>query len=260
MRIMFNSRMRWGRLRAELSRRSTRLRAKLANKQGIAAVEFALILPLMLTLYLGSVELTKGVLAGRKITFVARALADLASQQLTCDTNTTLAPCLTPTDVTTIFSAAAAILAPYPSSTASLRMTISEVDIIKDTDNKLYAYIAWSATSGVGAIARPCDGGGLKAPSRTRKSLIAESAAMRAANYESKFPPTYTGASGTVGSVIVADVSYDYYPGFGYKMEEWKSSSTKLTMSQIQYMRSRKDGAPITILGTAANIAKCSTT
>ena len=38
------------------------------DARGIAAVEFAFVLPIMLTLYLGCVEVTQGVIANRQIT------------------------------------------------------------------------------------------------------------------------------------------------------------------------------------------------
>lgn len=228
---------------------------RLADKRGIAAVEFALILPLMLTLYLGSVELTKGVLASRKVTLVARALSDLASQQLDCPSNPGAAPCLTNANMATVFSAATAIMSPY--SASNLRMTVSQVDIVT-YNSTLYAYTKWSVTSG-GGVARPCIGGGrTQGALSPNSSLVEADVGMGTSGYQNNFPPSYTGAGASAGSIIVADVAYDYYPGFGYKIEEWKSSSTKLPMSQIQYMRTRSDGKSITSYMTT-NATNCPT-
>ena len=52
-----------------------------SDNRGVAAVEFALILPLMLVLYIGTAELTTGLMANRKMTVVARALSDLVAQE-----------------------------------------------------------------------------------------------------------------------------------------------------------------------------------
>jgi len=47
---------------------------------GAAAVEFAALLPFMLAVYLGGVEIGDGVAINRKVTITARDVADLASQ------------------------------------------------------------------------------------------------------------------------------------------------------------------------------------
>lgn len=240
---------------AALLTKARALAARLADKRGIAAVEFALILPLMLTLYLGSVELTKGVLASRKVTLVARALSDLASQQIDCASNPATAPCLTNANMATIFSAAAAIMSPYPA--ANLRMTVSQVDIVS-YNGALYAYTKWSVVKD-GGIARPCIGGGrTQGALSPNSSLIEADAGMGTPGYQNNFPPNFTAPGASTGSIIVADVAYDYYPGFGYKIEEWKSSSTKLAMSQIQYMRTRSDGKSIASYMTT-NATNCPT-
>ena len=45
------------------------------DERGVSAIEFAMMLPLMLTLYLGAVELSQGVGAERKVTLTARTVA-----------------------------------------------------------------------------------------------------------------------------------------------------------------------------------------
>ena len=50
------------------------------DQRGVSAVEFAMLLPLMLTLYLGAVEISQGVGIDRKVTLTSRTVADLASQ------------------------------------------------------------------------------------------------------------------------------------------------------------------------------------
>ena len=51
-----------------------------ATTRGVSAVEFAMLLPLMITLYLGGVEISQGVAIDRKVTLTTRTVADLASQ------------------------------------------------------------------------------------------------------------------------------------------------------------------------------------
>ena len=53
------------------------------DRRGVSAVEFALLAPLMLGLYIGCVEISEGVAADRKVTLTAGALANLASQVTT---------------------------------------------------------------------------------------------------------------------------------------------------------------------------------
>jgi Flp pilus assembly protein TadG len=60
-----------------LSQHLARLRQ---DESGVSAVEFAMLLPVMLTLYLGAVEVGQAVAIDRKVTLTSRTLADLASQ------------------------------------------------------------------------------------------------------------------------------------------------------------------------------------
>ena len=57
-----------------------RLRGFAADQNGVSAVEFAILLPLMLTLYLGGVEISQAVSADRKTTLVAHTVGDLTAQ------------------------------------------------------------------------------------------------------------------------------------------------------------------------------------
>ena len=50
------------------------------DQRGVSAVEFAMLLPLMITLYLGVVEISQAVGIDRKVTLTTRTVADLASQ------------------------------------------------------------------------------------------------------------------------------------------------------------------------------------
>jgi Flp pilus assembly protein TadG len=106
------------------------LRRLLRDQRGISAVEFAMLLPLMVTLYLGGVEVSQAVAVDRKVTLIARSLGDLVAQA----TN------VTTSDVTSILAASAAVVAPYDDS--KLKITVSSVKI----DSTGVAKIAWSDT------------------------------------------------------------------------------------------------------------------
>jgi Flp pilus assembly protein TadG len=114
-----------------LSRRFAR------DPRGVSAVEFAMLLPLMLTLYLGAVEISQGVSIDRKVTLTTRTVADLVTQSAN----------ITNAAMTNILNASSAVLTPYP--TANLKVTVSAVKI--DADSK--ATIDWSDT--LNGTARP---------------------------------------------------------------------------------------------------------
>ena len=216
-----------------------RLAALASAADGVAAVEFSLILPLMLVLYFGSVEVTQAVRASRKVDLVAGALANLASQQLTCSTGSATA-CLTETDMTGsngIFTAAAAILAPF--STTNLKMTISQVNI-STYNGSLIAKVDWTVTNN-GGTARPCNGGG------PNKSLLAGNVPTSNSAYQSYLPTSYTATGAPTGSMIVADVVYQYKPGMGWDFFKWSNTTAAFQMSYVGYYRNRNAGAgPIT--------------
>jgi len=103
----------------------------LADRRGIAATEFAVIVPLMLVMFFGTVEFSSGVAVDRKVTLMARTLSDLTSQSIS----------VTDTDLTNFFAASRGIMAPY-SSTPTLS-TISELYV----DNSLNVRVQWSRGS-----------------------------------------------------------------------------------------------------------------
>ena len=60
-----------------MARSSAGCAVLLRDKRGVSAVEFAMLLPLMVTLYLGGVEVSQGIAIDRKVTLTARTLGDL---------------------------------------------------------------------------------------------------------------------------------------------------------------------------------------
>ncbi len=239
-----------------LTERRRLLRARLAALasavDGIAAVEFALILPLLLLLYFGSIELTQAVRASRKVDLVAAALANLTSQQATCATGTT--PCLAEADMTGsngIFTAAAAIMAPF--NTTNLKMTISQVNITS-YNGSLIARVDWTVTNN-GGTARPCNGGG------PNNSLLAGTVGTSNSSFRSYMPASYTMTGAPTGSMIVADVIYQYKPGMGWDFFQWSNTTTAFQMAAIGYYRNRNSSSgtagPITA-SMSSGLTKCS--
>jgi Flp pilus assembly protein TadG len=98
------------------------------DQRGVAAIEFALLLPLMVTLYLGCVEISQGIAADRKVTITARTVADLVSQVTTINN----------AGMTDILNASSSVMVPF--STTGLVVTVTSVKI--DANSK--ATVAWS--------------------------------------------------------------------------------------------------------------------
>jgi Flp pilus assembly protein TadG len=100
------------------------------DRRGVSAIEFALLAPVMIGLYLGCVEISDGVSASRKVSLTAATLANLATQVTTISTS----------DMTNILNASSAIIAPY--SASNLKSTLSCLKI----DSTGRVTVAWSAT------------------------------------------------------------------------------------------------------------------
>lgn len=105
-----------------------RLRRLRGDRRGTALIEFALLLPVMLTLYLGGFRLIDAASCNRRVTVTARSLADLVSQYAT----------LSEATLRTIFDASTQMMTPYDASTIKLRVTQIRVD------NNGRAFVAWS--------------------------------------------------------------------------------------------------------------------
>jgi len=104
--------------------------------EGIAATEFALLLPVMVGMYLGTVEVTQGILAKRRVNLMVRTLADLTSQTQTFSS----------TGLQTVFDAAKSVMAPLDTSTLQMRIT----SVIIKTDGT--TCIDWSEARNMGAL------------------------------------------------------------------------------------------------------------
>ena len=100
-----------------IARTTSDLRAVLRrfarDRDGVSAVEFAIILPFMLTLYLGGVELGEGLSIKFKTTLAARTVTDLASQYVALDGPT----------MQNILGATSTVLQPYPATGVVVTLT-----------------------------------------------------------------------------------------------------------------------------------------
>lgn len=99
-----------------------------ARSRGIAALEFALVAPMIVVMFIGSFQILNAVTAYRKLTDTTVELANITCQYTT----------MGQTDVNTVLNAAATIMAPY--STVPMSIILSEVG----TDSNGNATVTWS--------------------------------------------------------------------------------------------------------------------
>lgn len=152
------------------------------DRRGVAAIEFAMILPIMLVLFFGTVEFSSGVAVDRKVTLTARTLSDLTSQSIS----------VADTDLTNFFTASCAIMWPYAGNPCTsgnnvTKATISELYI---DPNTLQARVQWSKAY--------------------------QGATARAVGSVVSTVPTALAVGGTY--LIFSEVSYLYVPAVGYVM------------------------------------------
>jgi Flp pilus assembly protein TadG len=105
--------------------------ALLKNTSGLAAVEFAMILPIMLVLFFGTVEMSNGVAVYRNVTLMAHTLSDLTAQSISVQDS----------DLANFFAASTGVMAPY--SSAPISQTITEIWV----NNNGQGFVQWSSGS-----------------------------------------------------------------------------------------------------------------
>lgn len=120
-----------------------RLAAFAGNIGGLAAVEFAVILPVMLVTVFGTVGVTSVIAIDRKVTLIARTLSDLTSQSST----------VVDADINNFLAIGNAMLSPYsaaqnPASGGPLKAAITEVYVDPATGA---ARVQWSKANSAGA-------------------------------------------------------------------------------------------------------------
>jgi Flp pilus assembly protein TadG len=150
------------------------------DERGNSAVEFAMIVPLMLVMFFGTVEISSAVAVNRKISMVTQQLADLASRYTTVND----------TDMTNFGNIGDAMLSPY--SATPLQATITEIYIDPATGLARAQWSKGDAPRGVGTTV-PVD-----------PNLIARDAVTHAIT-----PNQY---------LIFTETSYLYRPAVGYVM------------------------------------------
>jgi Flp pilus assembly protein TadG len=170
--------------------------------RGIAATEFAVIVPIMLVLLFSTVEFCSGLAVDRKVSLVARTIANLTSQ----GTNASAS------DLTNFFGAANLVMVPYVQPTyPAPNMTISELYIDPATGN---ARVQWSVGSSP----------------RTATSIVPVPGSMIATD-----PTTHAILSNQY--IIFSEVNTVYTPSLGFYSVMGNSG---ITLSDVAYALPRQ--------------------
>jgi len=158
--------------------------ACLRCRRGIAATEFAVVLPLMLLLLMGSVEIGNAFLLDRKVTRAAQIGADLVAQ----------VEVITQDDLTDIMDAMGEVLKPFAAT--SSRVVLSSVYHDPDT---AATQVDWSVARGTSARAV---GSTFQLPG----DLAPEGDSVIVVEIEYDLTPLY--ADAILGDLTILDVAY----------------------------------------------------
>jgi Flp pilus assembly protein TadG len=146
------------------------------DRRGVAAVEFAFIVPIMLVMFIGAVELSQAITVDRRVTQVASSTADLVARKETSINNS---------EITDILRIGGFILAPFDQS--PLQVVVRNVS--SSSKDATVTKQSWQCTySGVGANPTP---------------------ACTCMDTTYSLPP---GLVTTNDSVVVAEATYTYTP------------------------------------------------
>lgn len=171
----------------------------LRSEDGISAVEFALIAPLMAMIYFGCIELSLMMTLDRKVTGATAALGDLTSRTSSVAND----------DLADIFEATRMVMQPNDMTKSRMRIT----SLYEDSGQ---VKVAWS--DGCNLTAYPAD---------------------QVVTIPANLIPTN-------GTIIMAEIEYDYVSGIGYFFASSKTLTDKFYLRPRRVdsiTRDRSDGA-----------------
>jgi len=99
------------------------------DARGIAAVEFALLAPILISAFVGTFEISEAIIVNRKISSTASVLADLVSQEVD----------MSASRIADIFDATETVMSPY--SADGLKIIVAAVGLDPDDGKKK---VMWS--------------------------------------------------------------------------------------------------------------------
>lgn len=99
------------------------------NRDGVAAIEFAMIVPLMFVLFVGAVEFSQAITVDRRVTQIASSTADLVARTKSISSS----------EVSAIFQISDELMKPY--ATAPLQITV--LNIIASPTNVNDTKVCW---------------------------------------------------------------------------------------------------------------------
>ena len=205
--------------------RKTWYRAQLAvialanDGRGVAAIEFAMIVPIMLVLFFGTVIFSSGVAVDRKVTLMARTFSDLVSQNTSVST----------TQLQNFFNADVAVMTPYDSSLTTAIITELYID-----PTTLIPKVEWSRAYN-----------GANAPPVT---------AHTAGNPLSPNPvPSSLAVGGTY--LIYSEIGYLFKPPGGNVMGLMNANG--ITLKDVAYTRPRQSACVIYPTPTTGALPPC---
>lgn len=154
------------------------------NDEAVAAVEFALIVPFLITLYFGSIEAAALFTVDKRLSSISSTIGDLVAQWDPSDGDLTTGTGGTLTDY---LNASTGIMTPY--STTGLKIVVTLVQVKNDKSTK----VLWSKANSAGA------------PKTTGAAYTDLS--------QTNAPQMNDAAKG--GCVVAAEVTYSYLPMLG---------------------------------------------
>ncbi len=106
------------------------------SRSGVAATEFALMVPAMMMIWVGMVVATDALTADKKVTLLTRTLADMTTQM----------QAVSQSDMDSIFQATEAVMWPQPAERLGMRVTSFDID------GAGKVFVDWSVVPSNGAL------------------------------------------------------------------------------------------------------------
>ena len=130
---------------------SRAIRSRFAkDDEGIAAVEFAMLLPVMFLLFYGTIEFSQALTVDRRVTQIASATADLVARTKETDS----------TEIDQIMLIADELMKPY--DPALLRVTL--MNVVSDINDETNTTVCWAYNHNGGANASAVPGANYPLP------------------------------------------------------------------------------------------------